>query len=198
MRTIDCHKLDCPAPILKAKELIEKEGLSEIELLVDNEAAKENVSIFLESRGFETFEKKSANGFSVTGKKQTGICKPVLGKEFPAPLKYQTIIIVTSDQIGQDDNELGSKLMKNFLATLKEMVPSLWRIVFVNNGVKLTIDSSESLPDIRDLANIGVSILVCGTCLSHFDLLDRKRVGETTNMLDIVTSMQMADKIIHM
>jgi len=196
MRTIDCRGLDCPAPVLKAKELIERDGPSEFELLVDNEAAKENVTVFLESRGFETFEKKSANGFSVTGKKQTDICGPVSGEKFSAPLKYQTMIIITSDRIGQGDEELGSKLMKNFLATLKEMGSSLWRIVFVNNGVKLTIDRAESLQNIQDLAESGVNILVCGTCLSHFALLDKKRVGETTNMLDIVTSMQMADKVI--
>ncbi len=27
--------------------------------------------------------------------------------------------------------------------------------------------------------------------------MDRKRIGETTNMLDIVTSMQVADKVIN-
>ena len=45
-------------------------------------------------------------------------------------------------------------------------------------------------------ADAGCSILVCGTCLDHFGLLDRKQVGDTTNMLDIVTSMQLADKVI--
>ncbi|RLC20852.1 MAG: sulfurtransferase-like selenium metabolism protein YedF, partial [Deltaproteobacteria bacterium] len=37
-----------------------------------------------------------------------------------------------------------------------------------------------------------------GTCLTHFRLLDRKRVGETTNMLDIITAMQLADKVINL
>jgi hypothetical protein len=38
---------------------------------------------------------------------------------------------------------------------------------------------------------------VCGTCLNHFNLIERKQVGETTNMLDIVTAMQLADKVIN-
>jgi hypothetical protein len=42
-----------------------------------------------------------------------------------------------------------------------------------------------------------LQILVCGTCLTHFDLLKRKQVGVTTNMLDIVTAMQLADKVIN-
>ena len=53
-----------------------------------------------------------------------------------------------------------------------------------------------SQPAIQQLEAEGVSVLVCGTCLTHFSLLDQKRVGETTNMLDIVTSLQLADKVI--
>jgi len=41
-----------------------------------------------------------------------------------------------------------------------------------------------------------VSILVCGTCLDFYGLLDQKKVGETTNMLDIVTSLQVAGKVV--
>jgi selenium metabolism protein YedF len=86
--------------------------------------------------------------------------------------------------------------MVNFLRTLKEMGDELWRLVFVNNGVKLTIDGVEVLEDLRQYEKDGLTILVCGTCLNHFDLLARKQVGETTNMLDIVTAMQLADKVI--
>ena len=39
-------------------------------------------------------------------------------------------------------------------------------------------------------------MLVCGTWLNHINLLEKKQVGETTNMLDIVTAMQFADKVI--
>ena len=87
--------------------------------------------------------------------------------------------------------------MVNFLRTLKEMGPDLWRLVFVNNGVKLAVDGSEVVGDLKTLEDGGLKILVCGTCLNHFNLLDRKQVGETTNMLDIVTAMQMADKVIN-
>jgi len=92
---------------------------------------------------------------------------------------------------------LGGKLMINFLRTLTEMGPDLWRLVFVNAGVKLTIDGSEALPDLKAFDQAGIKILVSGTCLTHFGLLDRKKVGETTNMLDIVTAMQLADKVIN-
>jgi len=58
------------------------------------------------------------------------------------------------------------------------------------------VEGAETLPAIQHLEAAGVSVLVCGTCLTHFNLLEQKRVGETTNMLDIVTSLQVADKVI--
>ena len=76
------------------------------------------------------------------------------------------------------------------------MGDELWRLVLVNNGVKLAIEGSPVLEDLLAYERDGLTILVCGTCLSHFELLEAKRVGETTNMLDIVTAMQLADKVI--
>ena len=55
----------------------------------------------------------------------------------------------------------------------------------------------EVLEDLKAYESEGLAILVCGTCLDHFDLLEKKRVGETTNMLDIVTAMQLADRVIN-
>jgi selenium metabolism protein YedF len=107
------------------------------------------------------------------------------------------MVMCATDRMGFGDDELGRKLMINYIRTLKEMGPDLWRLVFVNNGVKLTIDGSEVLADLKDLEDHGLGILVCGTCLDHFHLLERKQVGETTNMLDIVTAMQLADKVIN-
>ena len=51
-------------------------------------------------------------------------------------------------------------------------------------------------PALRGLEAQGLTILVCGTCLSHFDLLKHKQVGQTTNMLDIVSAMRLANKVI--
>ena len=107
------------------------------------------------------------------------------------------MIMITSNRIGHGDDDLGEKLMASFLKTLKEMGPELWRLVFVNNGVKLTVEGAEVLPVLKEMENSGIKILVCGTCLNHFNLLDKKQVGETTNMLDIVTAMQLADKVIN-
>jgi selenium metabolism protein YedF len=197
MKEIDARGLACPAPVLQTKAFLQEENLGSVKVIVDNAASQQNVQRFLESQGFQTALEQNGTDYLVIGTcdadQQTQIQLPqereVEGKKI--------MVMCATDRIGFGDEELGLKLMISFIKTLKEMGPELWRLVFVNNGVKLTIEGSEALGDLKDFENDGLKILVCGTCLTHFGLLEAKKVGETTNMLDIVTAMQLADKVIN-
>ena len=196
MKEIDARGLACPAPVLQTKAALQKDNPQSVRIVVDNAASQQNVQRFLESQGFQTTLEKNGVDFQVIGTcvSQTGE-QPQLSPEKEADGK-KIMVVCASDRMGFGDDELGLKLMINFLRTLKEMGNDLWRLVFVNNGVKLTVDGSEVLVELKDYEKRGLKILVCGTCLTHFNLLERKKVGETTNMLDIVTAMQLADKVI--
>ena len=195
---LDCRGLACPAPVLKTRELIEEEHPDFIKVTVDNEAAKQNILRFLESQNFEVNIEVEGTDFHLTGKRGVqGVVPETTVTEEAETEKKNIMVMVATDRMGYGDDKLGSKLMVNFIKTLKEMGDELWRLVFVNNGVKLTIEDSEVLPALKELEADGIQILVCGTCLNYFDLLDKKQVGETTNMLDIVTAMQLADKVIN-
>ena len=197
MKEIDVRGLACPAPVLQTKNAIEEEKLSRIAILVDNEAARENVNRFLNSQGFEVSVQEREGDFYVSGRREGKVePKGVVAEKQNAEIN-KIMVMVTNNCMGQGDDELGSKLMVSFLKTIKEMGDELWRLVFVNNGVKLTIDTSKVLEFLKEYEKGGLHILVCGTCLTHFDLLEKKQVGETTNMLDIVTAMQLADKVIN-
>jgi len=196
-RKLDCRGLACPAPVLQTKDIIEKEHPDLIHVTVDNEAARQNVSRFLESQDFEVTLETEGPAFHVVGKGGLQAAPDSHISEELEGEKQKIMVMVTTDKVGNGDDELGAKLMVNFLKTLKEMGDELWRLVFLNNGVKLTLEDSQVLPDLKGLQENGVLILVCGTCLDHFDLLDKKQVGETTNMLDIVTAMQLAHKVIN-
>ncbi|MFC1495343.1 sulfurtransferase-like selenium metabolism protein YedF [Thermodesulfobacteriota bacterium] len=196
MSEIDCRGLACPAPVLKAKEAVEKDGLTEITIIIDNEAAKQNVSRFLGMKGFTVSVSEKEGIFYVSGETGSMSEKGDEAVSRPHGSGQKIMVMVTSDKIGHGDDGLGTKLMASFLKTLEEMGNDLWRLVFVNDGVKLTIDGSPVLEDLIALEKDGINILACGTCLTHFNLMDKKRVGETTNMLDIVTAMQLADKVI--
>lgn len=193
---IDARGLACPAPVIKTKDAIDG-GAGSVSVLVDNDASRENVTRFLENQGFETSVQEVVGAFAVNGQRAGGGVQ-----EAPAPRAETTsaqkiMIMAATDRMGFGDDELGTKLMASFLATINEMGKDLWRMVLVNNGVKLAIEGSPALEGLQELEKSGVSILVCGTCLTHFGLLEQKRVGETTNMLDVVTSMHVADKVIN-
>ena len=197
MKEIDARGLACPAPVLQTKAAVEEENLNTVRVIVDNEAAVQNVGRFLEFRGFKTSIEKKGNDYTVIGTSETGVLSKSAPVQRAETDQKNIMVMLASDQMGSGDDELGRKLLVNFITTLKEMGPELWRLVFVNNGVKLTISGSEVLPVLKEYEEKGCHILVCGTCLTHFDLLDKKQVGETTNMLDIVTAMQLADKVIN-
>ncbi len=196
MKEIDARGLACPAPVLQTKTAIEETNPGLIKVMVDNEASKQNVCRFLKSRNFDTDVQKDGNDFYVIGKREAGISSKDSTQERVKADTKKIMVMLATDRMGYGDDELGLKLMISYIKTLKEMGSELWRLVFVNNGVKLTIEGSEVLPVLKEYENQGLHILVCGTCLTHFDLLDQKQVGETTNMLDIVTAMQLADKVI--
>jgi selenium metabolism protein YedF len=206
---IDCRGLACPQPVLRIKQAVDQAHPQQLTVQVDNDAAVENVSRFLGTQGYDTTVSGQEHDFTISAllSEHTGktdgpgrdtVAGPDVSSENDAEESRKILVLMATDRMGFGDDELGKKLMASFINTLGEMGNDLWRLVFVNNGVKLTITDSPVLETLRQYENQGVSILVCGTCLSHFDLLAAKQVGDTTNMLDIVTSMQVAGKVIQL
>jgi selenium metabolism protein YedF len=205
-KELDCQGLACPRPVLQCKEAIEASRPNRLRVIVDNDAAKENVSRFLSSRGYSVLSTEERNGHYLMVAERRGEPSPEAGSQERPEAETelscvpqhtdQQLVLIASDRIGHGDDELGRRLMGNFLATLPEMGSSLWRIILINSGVKLAVRGSGVLESLHKLKESGVSILVCGTCLSYFQLLEEKQIGETTNMLDVVTSLQLAGKVI--
>jgi len=200
--SLDCRGLACPGPVLRCKDAIDSESPAVIAATVDNEAAKENVARFLAAKGYHVEISPVAGGHALTGTRQGASragspapSSPAAATAAPAA-KEQIVAFLTADAIGRGDDSLGQKLMVNFLATLPELGDSLWRIVLVNGGVRLAVAGSPVLDRLKAFESAGVTILVCGTCLDFFGLLDKKEVGQTTNMLDVVTSLQLATKVL--
>ena len=199
-KILDACGLACPAPVLLVKDAIYKERPESLSVLVDNDASKENVTRFLNSANYQVSESQENGVFTLSaqdegaGESTAPESSPSAGEEE----QKKIMVVVASDRFGSGDDVLGGKLMINYLKTIKEMGDELWQLVFVNGGVKLTIDDSPVLQEIKEYEDTGVIVLACGTCLEHFGLMDRKQVGQTTNMLDIVTGMQLADKVINL
>ena len=203
MKEIDARGLACPAPVLLVKEVLEKERPGQVLVWVDNEAARENVSRFLTSRGFFIASKTQGADICITAATDGQNTAPPPETEngprasiASGASARKIMVLIGSEQLGAGDSVLGVKLMTSFIKTLQEMGDDLWRLVFINSGVKLVAAGSPVLDELMAYETNGLTILACGTCLGHFNLTEKKQCGQTTNMLDIVTAMQLADKVI--
>lgn len=198
---LDCRGMTCPAPVLHVRDALEKGVAASIAVIVDSEAARQNVTRFLEHKNYQVTSEVQGDEFRVTGTRRDGSgasesvsSSPVVKDRSTATKKI--LVLITSAHMGHGDDGLGDMLQFNFLKTLKEMGPDLWRVAFVNSGVRFTVEGSEALPYLQELAGEGVQILACGACLAYFHILDKIHVGEVSNMFDIVTSMKLADSVV--
>jgi selenium metabolism protein YedF len=197
-KTIDACGLTCPAPVLLVKDAVEQTNEQEITVLVDNAASLENVTRFLGSRGYSVTDSQEDGVFRLEARNGQKISDvdTEKAKTYLQEAGQKILVLVTSDTLGSGDEALGGKLMISYLKTIKEIGTDFWQLIFVNGGVKLTTASSPVLSELQEYEKSGVIVLACGTCLEHFNLTALKKVGGTTNMLDIVTATQLADKVI--
>ncbi len=210
---LDCRGLACPGPVLRTMEALDKDAPESLDIQVDDQAARENVSRLLSGKGYVVAVQETDGGMTLRatrgnkGGTADGVradepwdgdaCAAAVSQALGKPAEQERIVaFLTAEAIGRGSDELGGKLMLNFLATLPELGKGLWRIVLVNGAVKLAAEGHPALEKLQALAEAGVGVLVCGTCLGFFELTEKKRVGETTNMLDVVTSLHLASKVI--
>ncbi len=201
-KQLDARGLACPEPVLRAREIILAESPKIIEIIVDNQAARENVTRFLGSQGYAVSDHAEGEIFRVIGQREAEELVKMQksnGEDAKKPGKenqQQILVLIMTDTMGKGDDELGHKLMINYIKTLNELGRELWQLVFVNGGVRLTCKNSPVIEELKKYEENGTIILSCGTCMEHLGLTQEKGVGGLTNMLDIVMAQQHADKVI--
>lgn len=189
----------CPLPVVKTqKAMQELQGAGTVETLVDNETAVQNLGKFAASRGcVSKCEQLGEKQYRVTitvgetaqeGKEQEAQCFTCA--------KPKTVAVLSSDKMGGGSDELGAALMKAFVYALSQQETLPDTILCYNGGAKLSCEGSESLEDLRAMAEQGVEVLTCGTCLNFYGLTEKLSVGEVTNMYVIVEKMNGADRIL--
>ena len=185
MRIIDCTGLACPAPVISTKRALEESGGAPFQILLDNGAARENVLRFCRSKGCTVIEKSGdASTTLIISTPTQNPLSDTLQDKLSA-----SVILITSDSLGNSSDELGRLLLKNFLITLLELQQQPEMIIFVNRGVLLTSEGSELVEPLSKLVNAGVKILSCGVCLEYFGIRDKLVAGEVTNMYTIAEAL---------
>jgi selenium metabolism protein YedF len=104
-------------------------------------------------------------------------------------------IIIGSEWLGKGDDKLGALLMANFLRLMGEGPTKPAKIGFWNAGVKLCCEGSPVLSHLNRLADQGVEIVACTTCLEYFDLVDKLKVGKPTTMVKSIESVLGTDTV---
>lgn len=191
----------CPIPVVMTKKVIDKAAVGdEIEILVDNETAVNNLSRLANKTGC-TFvsEKLEDKKYQVKMTVQTEQADGTVDEEefvCETPHKKVTVAVISSDVMGNGDDALGKILIKGFIYALSQMETHPDTILFYNGGAKITTEGSESIEDLKKMEEEGVEIMTCGTCLKHYGLMDKLKVGTVTDMYTIVERMTGADKVI--
>jgi selenium metabolism protein YedF len=104
-------------------------------------------------------------------------------------------IIINSEFFGVGDNDLGTKLMGNFLRKLWSLENKPERIIFYNSGVKLLAEGSAVLDALNALTEAGVDLIACGTCVTHFELKGKLEIGRVSDMQEIASTLLAGDAV---
>ncbi len=222
-KTVDARGLACPQPVILTKKAMAEEGVEALITVVDSPTSEANVSRMAKKAGWqvtvearddgtylrlsrerampETLPAGKAEAQPATGRSVEPSSRDFVelsrdaqaeGRSRRSPL----VVYVGADRMGRGIDELGSILMRGFVHTLNEVSPLPDVLVFVNTGVRLVTEDSPVLEDLQALAEQGVDILACGTCLNYLELTDKVAIGTVSNMYDIAETLLGAGKVV--
>lgn len=200
METVNAFGLACPKPLMMAKAKID-EGARELSVHVDNEIAVKNVSRLAEKYGLNVAVETIEGGWSVNFSEGEGGVAAAAPASAAAPACTPAgcgyAVFIGKDHVGEGDPQLGYNLMKMAIYTLSESEDVPASMLFMNSGVKLVAgDEQQIIDSVNKLIKKGTEVLVCGTCLDFYGLKEQLKVGEVSNMYDILGRMQEAAKTI--
>ena len=169
MLKVDARGDACPLPVVKAKKAIsELKGAGEVEVLVDNEIAVQNLTKMAQQKGYQySAEKLAEQEYRVLF---------TVGDAAAAPT--EEVPVCAPDT-----------LLKAFVFALTQQDRLPKTILFYNGGAALTCEGSPMLEDLKALEAQGVEIMTCGTCLNFYGLTEKLAVGSVTNMYAIVEKL---------
>jgi len=191
MNQVDARGLACPGPVISTKKALDAIAEGHVEVLVDNEIARDNVLKLARSSGWDSSFRPVQGGYAVNITKKTvstvsGL-ESMLGTRKDGPL----VVLITSHLFGRGDEELGRILMRSFLVSLSELDREIRAVLLMNSGVFLSTRGSEVAEYLKALESRGTQILSCGTCLDYYGRKDQLVAGSVTNMYSALDTMTL-------
>lgn len=183
---LDCRGLACPQPVIETKKILEAGTEKPILVIVDNAAARENVARFVKNAGCAVGVEEKEGCYYLTVTKPDAAA-PARSSDAEGGPSCETapgaVYLITTNSLGQGSPDLGEVLMKSLMVTLTQAPPAA--VLLLNTGVHMAVAGSPVLEQLQKLAETGTEILVCGTCLNYYKLVEKLAVGAVSNMVEI-------------
>lgn len=202
MLTVDTRGQLCPAPLIAAKKALREVAEGETFLiLTDNGTSFNNLNRFLKDNKTDVATEETNGVWKLTVTKKGGVIPGVKAADYCKPEvahfeKGDFVVVISSDLMGEGDEELGRLLIGNFIKALKDLDRLPAKVIFYNKGVTLAVNGSEHLEHLRQLEKMGVEILLCATCVNHYEIGEKIGAGMLSNMYTIAEAMASASKVI--
>lgn len=193
--------------IMLKKGLTECHAGDEVCVLTDNETACSNLNDYLHELRADAQQQivTSSHGETYT---EIRFSVPEVASgataQSSAPSCYTTPsadtpygVVISSDEMGSGDQELGKILMRAFVNALIEMPHIPKFVILYNRGVYLATKQTDTAQTLERMkTEKGVDIVCCGTCLDYYDLRDNLQVGRISNMYTIMEMQGRVNRIL--
>lgn len=202
MQIIDTSGQYCPAPLIATKHALrDSQNGDSFKVITDNQTSFNNISRFLKDNSTEFSWVESNGMWTLTITKNPAILiaarpEEYCTQEIPHFAKGDFIIAITSDKMGEGDDDLGRLLMDNFIKAIKDLDTLPSKMVFYNKGVALGTEDSPVIVHLREIEKMGVTLLLCGTCIKFYSLEEKIKIGTVSNMFEITQVMAKAGNIV--
>lgn len=104
------------------------------------------------------------------------------------------VILITSDRLGSGDEELGKQVLETFFTLLKQRDDLPEAVFCMNRGVYVLTDQSFASLHIKEIADKGVKVFACKTCVDHYNVEEQLITGEISSMghfLDLASKFEI-------
>jgi intracellular sulfur oxidation DsrE/DsrF family protein len=92
------------------------------------------------------------------------------------------VILVNSDKLGEGDGQLGESVLETFFTLLKQREELPHAVFCMNRGVFALTDESFVSVHLKEMAEKGVQVYACKTCVEHYQLEEKLNVGSISSM----------------
>ncbi|MDR2387316.1 MAG: sulfurtransferase-like selenium metabolism protein YedF [Deltaproteobacteria bacterium] len=199
MTTINMLGQPCPLPVINAKKALREHRLGQtVTVLVDNDIAVQNLSKMARSLGHQVSLTTQADGSFEVAITIQDLGPETKGHQNSGNLDSGNLVVAISRELmGHGDEKLGKSLLKAFIFSLTEVRPYPEYLLFFNGGAYLTTEGSSSIADLQSLIEKGTIVSTCGACLDFYNLKEKLKVGNVTNMFAIAQTMAQAGRLIN-